>query len=497
MSKKYYLKNAQEKTGPYSLDDLQRMEIAGLIDETVMVIDDNRWLNAREFLKQTNPEFATDDPDKILKAALLQGAKPDAVVTKARWESLLFIISFPVLIPSLIIMFIMAKRWGHVDIYLILIDGLIFTGLACLSSYTLGGVIFICWVASIILYWLRRDRKEYGIFLGYSNLVALLLIFGGSLAIGGFIATAPLQQIKRWNTIRKDAGQVTLKKALDHALPLERTIRFSDAHLDWSKMTYRQKFDGKWQFKPKSDLPEPLSSYTTGDLKKLWAQRDLMDGKEVQLTDVKLAAFANQRHRVEIVDGKGKKTIETPSLYFWLLDESDMRVWLVTKEPLKSGIVSAHGTARIIYNDAATGQALTAALKQNMPYMGIAIFDGEKSPPPPPPPKPEAEEVWVPVAESKDAFWVRFPEGKIPDRSEAAQGIFTGSMDDLNAVDAPSDPYASQSGRRVFYQQTPANYITEQKIVEQMQSSIAWKHAPWLAAGIALLLTAIWRARYE
>jgi hypothetical protein len=483
---KYYLHTGETTTGPFTVEELLVFQSSGAIDGDTQIHDGTQWQPARKFISKL-PH--SGDPDRTLQAArLLEEDAGEPVMTAARWESLLFILSFPVLIPSLILAFVMAKRWGHIDVYLILVDGLLLTGLAFLTSPLLGVVILISWLASVFLYWLRRDRQRAGIFLGYSNLIAYLLIFGGGLAIGGFIAVFPFSQFGRWQTIRRNPIETTFAAARDRGMPSERTVVFTDGALDFSHSAYRQKKDGTWRFiaKAKADTVR----FSRPQIRQLWNNYKELAGREVELVDTPVANFGGRRDRVEIGEGDAKRLLDTPGLTFSLVEGSEGRLWIASTRPLAGTSATVQGVARIIYNDSSVGRDYAQAKRGNMPYMGLAIFEGEKGLPGP---APEAQEVWVPLKDSRGAFWFRFPEGVVPEGSESARGINLGTAAQFEGLTGLNAELFSVDAGRVLYHQSPAAYLAEEKVGEKFRSEVAWNKFPWLAAGLGLLGLAIWR----
>jgi hypothetical protein len=153
----------------------------------------------------------------------------------------------------------------------------------------------------------------------------------------------------------------------------------------------------------------------------------------------------------------------------------------------------------VIHNDPATATAYAKAGRGNLPMMGIAIFDGEA----PAPPAPVAElpasdrEIWVPVKEPAGAFWVRFPAGVKPTGNETVAGFVVGAAQDFPGLTQVCNQLSRPDAGRVLYQQTKDGYLAEVKAWEGIVGAFRWKHAIWLAAGVALLGGAVWRARYE
>ncbi len=492
MAQKYYLRQGTETTGPFSLTELQGLRTSGMLTRTAEVFDGQRWAPAITFI-----EVAAADPNRVLEEAVAletpEEAEDAPVLTSARWESLLFILSFPVLLPSLILMFVLAKRWGHVDIYLIIVDGLILTVIGFATSPWLGALLLVSWIASVFLYWLRRHRQGDGIFLGYSNFISLLLIVGGSLTIGGFVVAFPWKAYGRWHTVRQSplSVRVSLEQAADVTIPLERTIVFGQESLDFAHTIVRQKMNGEWSF-VSGHPPGPLKFLPSG-LRELWRDYQGYAGREVELLKV-ASAFGGVRNRVEIQEGTTKRTLDTPGLYFSLVSNSDGRIWIVRHgAPAAANSITSRGVARIIYNDATTANAFALTKRGGLPLTGLAIFEGEQVAAPP----PESREAWVPIKNSRGAFWVRFPAGVTPTGDEPAAGIFTGRGDEFKGLSVVSAELFAHDAGRVLYQQSPAAYLAEQNISEQVRATITWKAGSWLAGGLALLGLAVWRAREE
>ena len=172
MSQHLYLNCSETTTGPFAVEELRARHTAGTLPPDALIHDGQAWLPAADFLNRltapapmaipapaASPPQASgraSDPDAALQEALRLEPKPSPLVDAARWESWLFILSFPVLIPSLIFAFVGAKRWGHIDIYLILVDGLLLTGIGFLNSPLVGVAMLASWLSSVLLYSIRR-----------------------------------------------------------------------------------------------------------------------------------------------------------------------------------------------------------------------------------------------------------------------------------------------------------------------------------------------------
>jgi len=496
----YFLNDGKETTGPFGRDDLVARQAAGQLPTGAMIHDGTAWVEAADFFSKTPRDTpaatAHVTPEQALQEGLRQEAKMAPVVDVARWESALFLLSFPVLIPSLLIMWVMAKRWGHIDIYLILVDGLILTGLGFLTGPWIGTLMLVSWISSVWLYWLRRDRQEVGIFLGYSNLVAMLLVIGGGLTIGGAIAVVPWSAIGRWNDVRAEPIPAKVERARDRALPRERRVNLHDAKLDFELAVERRKVGGQWRFVSSA---KPVERSGAPDFTpRLWTERKYFAGREIEYARAFPAGFSSVRGRVEVEEDGKKRWLEGQSRHFTLVLGSD-RVWVVTAEPVPHAGGPVRGVARLIYNEAAIAAAYSKKGHGNLPMMGLAIFDGESAPAAAAAEEAPATEteIWVPVKQPAGAFWVRFPAGVKPTGTEQVTGFYVGGAADFPGLNEICVQLTHRDAGRVLYQQPLDGFLAEMKLREAIFASVAWKHAGWLAAGVLLLGGAAWRARYE
>lgn len=487
MATSHYLSDGQETTGPFPLEELQRRHAAGELAATALIHDGQSWVPAAEFLRT---KAIASNPDLALAQALAAEPKTDRADERARWESLLFLLSFPVLIPSLAFMWLTAKRWGHIDIYLIVVDGLVLTVITSFMSPWLGGVMLVAWIASVFLYWLRRDRQRLGIFLGYSNLVCLPLIFGGTLAIGGLIAVWPWKAYARLQTIQRAPIVVPVARTENQAVPFERTLVLSDEQLDLENTVLRQKVGGQWKFVLRRD--QERTRFSPDQVRSVWQKIGPLAGHEIELTDVVLAGFSIIRDSVVLAEGPSKRTLAVPQHTFALVENSDARLWIVSARAPAPG-ATIRGVLHAINQDSATGAAYAAAKRGNLPLLVGAVFADEQAAPA----KPELQEIWVPTKKSGGAFWIRFPDGVEPPTDAAARGIYVGELHEFPGLSDVAAKLFSHTDGRVLLQQPPAVYLAEQHVLENIWAGFAWKQTGWLAAGVALMALASWRARHE
>jgi hypothetical protein len=94
----------------------------------------------------------------------------------------LFAFSLLTVVPALLVMRLMAKRWGRVDFVLIAVDIVILT----LASYgtRMFWPVAISAVSSVAVYVLRYRHLERGIALGYSDAVITPAMISGALLLG-------------------------------------------------------------------------------------------------------------------------------------------------------------------------------------------------------------------------------------------------------------------------------------------------------------------------
>lgn len=140
-------------------------------------------------------------------------------------------LALPVIAPSLISTWLMAKRWGRVPYVWILIDGFILVFLSLRAPW-LSGFFGLSLLSAMALSIVRHQRLESGIFLGYSNAVAMLIIVGGFISIVGIFLSAPW----RWGAETPEPVAVTADR-IDDVRPGQR-VRLAGAVLDPDQMLW-------------------------------------------------------------------------------------------------------------------------------------------------------------------------------------------------------------------------------------------------------------------
>lgn len=164
--------------------------------------------------------------------APLLDARIGAVAPMPRWlHGLLLALSLPVLGPSLLLLWLMAKRWGRVPLGMILFDGVLFLGASARTPFWFAANVAAC--AALLALYLRRSyegRASGGVVLGYSGAVAAAMIAGSVLSIAGLLMGAPGIVASRLEDQKpRDA---TTTDILDERLATPKRVRIRDAALE-------------------------------------------------------------------------------------------------------------------------------------------------------------------------------------------------------------------------------------------------------------------------
>ncbi|MBI3854137.1 MAG: hypothetical protein HY293_00435 [Planctomycetes bacterium] len=165
----------------------------------------------------------------------------------------LFVLAIPVLVPALLMTFIMTKRWGRIPMTFIFIDGgaLFLIGIGTdfrggtstflgMSAFT--WLMFLGLGSAVLLTVIRtaKGKIEQGILMGYSNLVVMLLIFGGAIFLWGFLRLT-------WRKTEPPGGPVIAatptvvspQEALKLTGPELPYVRLKNSMLDWDRKVWR------------------------------------------------------------------------------------------------------------------------------------------------------------------------------------------------------------------------------------------------------------------
>lgn len=346
-------------------------------------------------------------------------------------ETLLLIAALPVLVPSLTVNFIGCKVWGRIDALILTLDAGLLMYL-CRGSGPLLGWLFAAWIASELLWLSRRDKLEQGIFLGYSNAVAMRLVAGGVLLGLGVMFALPFSPAA-WKMLPKlltFEKSVTAGALLAAQVPQDRPVRVTDGRLDWSRKVAVVEAEAGRAFYREDPRP-PLS---LASLDALWERRGELVGRKVSVpVDAAPHATLDEGFRYSISANPGKKVAESSSApsarYLSLLREFPTGIanvpffglWYAAPaggEPLLAG-TTVTATLGVV---AGFGQEFNRGFwttNGRGPSIGSVLV-------------PDADPVfkgmatWVPVADTMGGLWLAFPGEAPEDPDRAVTGIYVG-----------------------------------------------------------------------
>ncbi len=149
-------------------------------------------------------------------------------------RALIFVLAFPVTVPSLVVNWLMAKRWGRIPIFSMFVDGFIVLLLTLRYPLLLAWAAIACVASAVMLFRAAKQRRiESGIFFGHSNMVALPLIFGGSAVLAGILVGVPSATLRRATLASVEITSYRLSEVYEHSVPIPKHLRLRDASIDW------------------------------------------------------------------------------------------------------------------------------------------------------------------------------------------------------------------------------------------------------------------------
>ena len=187
-------------------------------------------------------------------------------------EGLLLALAMPAMIPGLLALVLMVKRWGHIPLTLVLPIGFIFL----MGSYAgpsdpesdwaaTADIFFwmmhVAFLATTVLFVLRaaRGRAKEGILLGYSGLTVLLMTLGGLfLYVNGIQIVRQLRAPRFSRAVPEAVESMNPNKAarvtgFAHAA-------LENARVDWSRAVWRIDGGGADVFTPTVEkAPEEMT----------------------------------------------------------------------------------------------------------------------------------------------------------------------------------------------------------------------------------------------
>ncbi|MEW6558069.1 MAG: hypothetical protein AB1349_12085 [Elusimicrobiota bacterium] len=433
--------------------------------------------------RQEQTSVSNTPSNQQVKASLsMDTAKPSESSSLEAW---LLIFSFPIVIPSLIINFLGAKRWGRVDFWLIAFDGVVLTAL-CARSPLLLLLILIAWITSILLWICRREKLPYGIFLGYSNKVAMRLIIGGVIFIIGLFLFAPAWKV--WREIEKIIQfekSVSVKALTEYYVRAPRRVKIKNAILDFSKKIFRVETNSGAFFY----VTDPRNPTVIIDPRELWLRRNELVGTYVTLEGVS-PKDVYEHSSVEFTLKVGEKEEikrekdNAPRLFTLienLIETNKGCVWLVS-EPISSmndtvaqqflARTTHTGLATYLYVDDILAKEFWNRLRQPIPILGVTLLPDKK-------PGILAIQTWVPVQGTNEVLWMVFPDD-VSTYSGEVHGIYLGrsylTKGLANYVREHSPPFQKNlygyNEPQVLLKIGALEYLHSQKLIDEFKECV-------------------------
>lgn len=155
-------------------------------------------------------------------------------------QAALLFLGLPLLVPSLLWMFLFSKRWGRVPLVAIAVDALV---LVLVSSQVprMAFVAVVAVAATAALYVWRSSQGalEGGICLGYSNVVVLTIIAGGTLTMVGGCSVLPMGPLMHTSGLYRSPTKVTTKELAENRIFVPKRVEVKDARVDPGRAFYR------------------------------------------------------------------------------------------------------------------------------------------------------------------------------------------------------------------------------------------------------------------
>lgn len=169
--------------------------------------------------------------------------------------------ALPLIVPSLLLTRLQAKRWGRVPIAFIVFDALLFLALAMAAPRVLPVFVVAIGCATALAV-IRARHLGSGIYLGYDNLTTLLLSVAGVMVIIGSCQTFTLREVSAAVSDRA-AREVTPLAITNHAVALGTQVRIKGS-LTWAWRMQKVRSGERFTF-------VPASAGVSDDAVALWA----------------------------------------------------------------------------------------------------------------------------------------------------------------------------------------------------------------------------------
>ena len=218
----------------------------------------------------SEPTATSSAPD--LPPALVVPPRPRPALSPLV-HALVLLGALPLLMPSLIVAKLTAKRWGRIPAWMILFDAVFL--LVVVSALPRLLPVWMAAAACVAFLAVRRaweGKAEQGIFLGYSNWVASGFILGGLLGFYGLFKTVPVSMISRAFSVERRA-EVRAGAIANEGVKPGQKILLADPQPDWDQRALASRQDGKLLLSELATPPsEPLKTWVPlkdGD-RKVW-----------------------------------------------------------------------------------------------------------------------------------------------------------------------------------------------------------------------------------
>lgn len=444
--------------------------------------------------------------DELIKKAFSGESSIDKLVFGRNRvvEMILLFLSLPVLIPSLLISFIMAKRWGRVDFILLAVDGFV------ILLFSMGSPFFfiislIAMISSGLLYILRHNKIPYGIFLGYSNLIAMMLMIGGVLFAVGFfrfVPWAPLSDLSNALGSYKDA---TVKSIMINRINSNTKINVVNAKYDWKEHLYKAKTpEGE-----KIVSMSPQEGFVTENPNELWTRGDELLGNNVTINTELSPSDSYKRNYTDIQKTKdGPKEIDSSLRQYVLIQGTEGRVWVASKllqgeEESEIFQRKTHsGKLLRFYSDANQGRWYNAKSGKYLPYMCVVVMPSDdaqetladKR-------KTEIIETIVPICDTRSSVWAVFA-GELKEMPKApVKGFFEGHSDTASKLAKYLSEHPPQDrGTDPVYVIVCRNadeYIRNNDLTGKFIRGFKWFNMLFIMPGFAIIIWALFIAKEE
>jgi len=444
---------------------------------------------------------AESSAEAELYLSALSEKKPKTLLWSIPLEVILLFLALPVLVPSLLINFLMAKRWGRIDYILIAVDGFVILLFALRSTFATV-IVLTAMAASGLLLILRWQKMPYGIFLGYSNMVAMLLMGGGLLFIIGFWQFIPWTPLNELTSAMGGEKAVRADDLVKRRMDYNSFVVLQNATAEFEQRVYRIIENSGYRFSPY----RPGAGITITNPGELWERRNDLAGKMVTLQGASLSPTAVESSELEYaMSDKGTKEKDYGKRLLAVIPEAGGRVWAVSKpgELKESEFLSQQslsGMLVITYANRDMGRWYASRYRGNLPYMGVALLPertvAETSE------KPMKLETWVPVRGTEKTLWLVFPGDVTWALPTSLKGIYKGNLGPtkgLREVLTDVSHFQGPLGQPLVILAAPsrAAYIKNYDLVGEFLRGIRWGSLSLMIPGMLVILGGLYLSSRE